>query len=83
MNTCIISTFNCTFDDFKNKVEEQRPEWSKFVDDYEIVKVNEHKSIMLMNVLDFEPMQEFMTTEEMQKWDAENGCVDKVYSMSQ
>lgn len=83
MNTCIISTFNCSFDDFKNKVEEQRSEWSKFVDDYEIVKVNEHKSIMLMNVLDFESMQEFMTTEEMQKWDADNGCVDTVYSMSQ
>ncbi len=83
MNTCIISTFNCTFDDFKLKVEEQRSEWSKFVDEYEIVKVNEHKSIMLMNVLDFESMQEFMTTEEMQKWDADNGCVDTVYSMSQ
>ena len=83
MNTCIISTFNCSFEDFKNKVEEQRSEWSKFIDDYEIAKVNENKSIMVMNVLDFESMQEFMTTEEMQKWDAENGCVDKVYSMSQ
>jgi len=82
MNTCIISTFNCSFEDFKNKVEEQRSEWSKFIDDYEIAKVNENKSIMVMNVLDFESMQKFMTTEEMQKWDADNGCVDTVYSMS-
>ena len=82
MNTCIISTFNCSFEDFKNKVEEQRSEWSKFIDDYEIAKVNENKSIMLMNVFDFESMQKFMTTEEMQKWDADNGCVDTVYSMS-
>ena len=82
MNTCIISTFNCSFEDFKNKVEEQRSEWSKFIDDYEIAKVNENKSIMVMNVLDFESMQKFMTTEEMQKWDADNGCVDTVYSVS-
>ena len=82
MNTCIISTFNCSFEDFKNKVEEQRSEWSKFIDDYEIAKVNENKSIMVMNVLDFESMQKFMTTEEMQKWDADNGCIDTVYSMS-
>ena len=82
MNTCIISTFNCSFEDFKNKVEEQRSEWSKFIDDYEIAKVNENKSIMVMNVLDFESMQKFMTTEEMEKWDADNGCIDTVYSMS-
>jgi len=46
MNTLIISTFSCTFEEFKNDVttlflDEMCKE---FVTDYEFVKVNEHKS---------------------------------------
>ena len=82
MNTCIRSTFKCTFEVFKAKVMEDEPQWSKFVDDYQIAKVDEHNSIMVMNVLDFQAMGAFMTTVEMKAWDADHGCVDIVYSMS-
>ena len=37
---------------------------------------------MVMNVLDFEAMEAFMTTDEMKLWDADHGCVDIVYSLS-
>ena len=82
MNTCIRSTFECTFEVFKAKVMEGEPTWSQFVGDYQIAKVDEHNSIMLMNVLDFEAMEAFMTTAEMKAWDAEHGCRDTVYSLS-
>ena len=82
MNTCIRSTFKCTFEVFKAKVMEDKSQWSKFVDDYQIAKVDEHSSIMVMNVLDFEAMAAFMTTDEMKAWDADHGCVDIVYSLS-
>ena len=49
--------------------------------EYELVKVNEHKSIMLLNVDEMEKMQAFMTTPEMQEWDKANNCVDHVFSM--
>ena len=45
------------------------------------MKVNEHKSILLMNVTDMDALSAFMTTPEMQQWDEENGCVDIAYSM--
>ena len=61
---------------------EEEAQWSQFVDDYQIAKVDEHNSIMLMNVLDFEAMEAFMTTDEMKAWDAEHGCVDSVYALS-
>ena len=67
---------------FKAKVMEDEPTWSQFVGDYQIAKVDEHNSIMLMNVLDFEAMEAFMTTDEMKAWDAEHGCRDTVYSLS-
>ena len=54
MNTLIVSTFSCTFDSFKNDVTNLFLEdlCKEFVDAYEFVKVDEHKSHLFMNVLD-------------------------------
>ena len=81
MNVCMVSEYNCTFDEFKDLVEESQAEVGAWVSGYELVKVNDHKSILLMNVTDMESMRAFMTTPEMKQWDEENGCVDIVYSM--
>jgi hypothetical protein len=81
MNVCVVSEYTCTFDDFEAIVKESEKEISAFVSDFELVKVNDHKSIMLINCTDMEAMQSFMTTPEMKQWDEENGCVDTVYSM--
>ena len=56
MNICIRSTFKCGFEVFKATLMEDKSQWSKFVDDYQIAKVDEHDSRMVMNVLDFEAM---------------------------
>ena len=61
---------------------EDEPNWSRFVDNYQIAKVDEHNAIMLMNVLDFEAMETFMTTDEMKAWDTKYGGKDKVYALS-
>ncbi len=82
MNTCIKSSFKCSFEVFKAKVMENEPNWSQFADNYQIAKVDDHNAIMLMNVLDFEAMEAFMTTDEMKAWDTENGCEDTVYALS-
>ena len=81
MNLCIVSEYNCTFDEFEAVVKESEEETSAFIGDYELVKVNDHKSVLLVNCTDMEALQAFMTTPEMKQWDEENGCVDTVYSM--
>ena len=81
MNLCVVSEFNCTFDVAEAMIKEGAEEMSAFVSDYEFVKVNDHKSVMLLNCTDMEALQAFMTTPEMKQWDEENGCVDTVYSM--
>ena len=81
MNFCVVSEYNCTFDEFEVVVKESEEEMSAFVSDYELVKVNDHKSILLINCTDMETLQAFMTTPEMKQWDEENGCVDTVYFM--
>ena len=71
MNTLIISTFSCTFDEFKNDVttlflEEMCKE---FVTDYEFVKVGDHKSHLLMNVLNMEAFEAEMYSDATKEWD--------------
>ena len=43
MNTCIKSSFNCTFEVFKAKVMEDEPNRSQFVDNYQIAKADEQE----------------------------------------
>ena len=81
MNLCIVSECNCTFDEFEAVVKESEEETKPFISDYELVKVNDHKSVLLVNCTDMEALQAFMSTPEMKQWDEENGCVDTVYSM--
>ena len=83
MNLCIVSKFECTFDDFAAMVEKSRGEAEAFMTEFELIKVNDHKSVMLINCTDMEALQAFMTTLEMQQWDQDNGCVDTVYAMEQ
>lgn len=81
MNTCIISTFTCSYEEFLDMFERTKPNWSKFVSNYNVAKLDENKSIIVMNVIDFESLQSFMSTDEMLQWDKDNGCIDYVYSM--
>ena len=82
MNTLIISTFSCTFDSFKEDVTGFITDMGKeVVSDYEFVKVNEHKSHLLMNVLDIDALYTEMTSDKANEWDKANNCQDTVYGI--
>ncbi|AIQ97357.1 hypothetical protein EW15_1265 [Prochlorococcus sp. MIT 0801] len=44
------------------------------MDAYELVKVDEHKSHLLMNVLDMEKLGAAMTCDFAIEWDKRNNC---------
>ena len=55
MNTLIISTFSCTFEEFKTDVSGFITAMGQeVVSEYEFVQAGEHKSHLLMNVQDME-----------------------------
>ena len=81
MNICIVSTYSCTFDDFSALVKESEEEFREFITEYEVVKVNDHKSIMMCHCTDMEAFEAMMSSPEMKEWDKENNCVDIVYSL--
>ncbi len=81
MNTLIISTFSCTFEEFKHDVTSLFLEdmCKEFVTDYEFVKVNDHKSHLLMNCTDLEKLGTTMEDPICKEWDKNNNCKDTVY----
>lgn len=83
MNICSHSTYNLQFRRFSGDGGKTRPQWAPFVESHHIAKIDDHSSIMIMQVTDFEAMGEMMSSDEMKAWDAENGCVDVIYGMEE
>ena len=54
----------------------------EFVTDYEFVKVNDHKSHLLMNCTNLEKLGAVMVDPFVTEWDKKNNCKDTVYSLS-
>ena len=70
MNTLIISTFSCTFEEFKTDVSGFITAMGrKVVSEYEFVQAGEHKSHLFMNVLDMEAFEAEMTSDAANEWD--------------
>ena len=83
MNLCIVSTFDCTVDDFKALLKEMADDISKVCSEYEIAEMNEHKAVTLANITDMEGLQELMPSPAVLEWDETNNCVDVIYSLEQ
>ena len=81
MNLCIVSTYSCTFDEFSALIKESEETFRQFITEYQVVKVNDHKSIMMCHGTDMEAFEGMMTSPEMKEWNKENNCVDIVYSL--
>ena len=82
MNILIISTFSCTFEEFKTDVSGFITAMGKeVVSEYEFVQAGEHKSHLLMNVLDMEALEAEMSSEAAKEWDKKNNCKDTVYAI--
>ena len=82
MNTLIISTFSCTFEQFKNDVSGFITAMGQeVVSEYEFVQAGENKSHLLMNVLDMKALEAEMTSDADIEWDKKNNCIDTVYAI--
>ena len=54
MNTLIVSTFDCSFEDFDKFVADfHEKEGHKYVEEYELIKVNDHKSHLILKAVSY------------------------------
>ena len=83
MNTLIVSTFDCSFEYFEKFVTDfHEKEGHKYVEKYELIKVNENKSHLILEVKDLEGFATAISTPEMKEWDKENGYKDICYLLT-
>ena len=81
MNLCVNSTFDCSNEDFQAMFDKFEEDFRKCASDWKISIVNDHEVIILANVTDMEGLQGIMGSDEMTQWDADNNCVDVIYSL--
>ena len=78
----IVCTFDCSFQYYIETVEQ----WVKekgggIVIDYDLVKINDHKSNSFYTVSSLEEFADMLDTEWAREWDKENNCKDIVYKL--
>ncbi len=81
-NTLVISTFDCSFSEFKaigKKVAKEQG--YVFCSELEIVKVYEYKAMILMNCSDLKKFGAMLEQPELKQWDKDNNCFDVVYNL--
>ena len=82
MNTLIISTFSCSFEEFKNDISGFITAMGvDVISEYEFVQAGENKSHLLMNVLDMKALEAEMTSDAAKEWDKKNNCKDTIYAI--
>ncbi len=78
----IVCTFNCSFEYYEKTIQRWVKEQGEgIVIDYELVKINDHKSHSFYTVSSLEEFLEMLNTEWAIDWDKANNCKDIVYKL--
>ena len=82
MNSLNVSTFTCSFESFEEFVTDfHQEECHKYVKEYELIKVKDGKSHLILEVTDLEGFDAATSSPEMKEWDKANGYKDTVYAL--
>ena len=75
----IICTFDCSFQYYEETVDQWiKEQGDGIVSDYDLVKINDHKSHSFYTVSSLEEFTEILDTEWAREWDKANNCKDIV-----
>ena len=78
----IVCTFDCTFKYYKETIEQWvKEQGDGIVIDYDLVKINDHKSHSFYTVSSLEEFAKMLNTNLAKEWDKANNCEDIVYKL--
>ena len=84
MNLCLLRTIATGVETPRARVKyNMKRGASKFCSDWTLANTGNNGFVWLGNVTDMDGMGAFLSTEEETKWDSDNGCVYKIYTMSE
>ena len=78
----ILYSFDCSFQYYEDTIEQWVKEQEDGIDiDYDLVKINDHKSHSFYTVSSLEDFAKMLDTEWAREWDKANNCKDIVYKL--
>jgi hypothetical protein len=84
MNLCLLGTIATGVETLRARVEYNMERGaSKFCSDWTLADTGNNGFVWLGNINHMDGMGAFLRTEEETKWDRDNGCVYKIYTMSE
>ena len=84
MNMCIYGNIATGVETLRERVKYNMERGaSEFCSDWTLADNGNNSFVWLGNITDMDSMGAFLNTDEEKKWDADNGCVYKVYTMSE
>ena len=84
MNLCIYGTIATGVETLRARVEYNMERGaSKYCSEWKLADTGYYGFVWLGNITDMDGMSAFLTTDEEMKWDKDNGCVYKLYTMSE
>ena len=84
MNLCLLGTIATGVETLRARVKYNMERGaSKFCSDWSLTDTGNNGFVWLGNVTDVDGMGAFLSTEEETKWDSDNGCIYKIYTMSE
>ena len=84
MNLYLLGTIGTGVETFRARVEYNMERGaSKFCSEWTLADTGNNGFVQLGNITDIDGMSAFLSTAEETKWDSDNGCVYKIYTMSE
>ena len=78
----IVCTFDCSFQYYEKTIAQWvKDQGDGIVIDYELVKIDDHKSHSFYTVSSLDDFTEMLNTEWAREWDRVNNCKDMVYKL--
>ena len=84
MNLCLLGTIGTGVETLRARVEYKMERGaSEFCYEWTLADTGNNGFVWLGNITDMDGMGAFLSTAEENKWDSDNGCVYKIYTMSE
>ena len=81
MNICIVTKFDCSYEEFTAMLAEVGDDVRRCTSAWEVKKMNDNSAVGLLNVTDMEGLQSVMSSTKVQEWNAANNAIADVYSL--
>ena len=81
MNFCVVTTFDCSFEEFKAGIAEFEDDMKKCLAEWEIAKMDDHKAEAFFEVTDMDAFKAIFATPKAADFHTKHNLVDTFYTL--